>query len=406
MALVFDTKSTYTNNTAFTTAQSFSHTVNGNSDRYIWDFISTEDFSTGGGAQTPSSVVYGGNALTLDGIITAGSVQTAAIYSGQDSVCGSSGAHNMVITYAGEVNCIVTTAISTYDMKQQAKEATGSTVSLNSSNTGGTSNITTASNGAVIMAACGNDAGGSRTVSWNVGTEIEDTSSTNVGGAFLRYELATAGAQAITATLSDTCTRFCMVSFSYAIISNTDPVLTVPGAQRYLVGVAEVISGISFTDPDDDESVMTFTCNQGTFAAPTPTNVDVSGSGTATMTLTGTRTELNAYCAAGNGPTYTHTTDNHTADTITVNIDDQVGTPDEETIAVTPIDWRVTANTMADLNAVLAGLKVTEETAKTVLMTVYAEDDGDRTDSSVVTITVTETVDTFSSCVWRRRRKS
>ena len=173
---------------------------------------------------------------------------------------------------------------------------------------------------------------------------------------------------------------------------NVNPILTVPGAQRYIIGVAEVVSGISFTDPDDDESVMTFTCNKGTFAAPTPTNVDVSGSGTATMTLTGTRTELNAYCAAGNGPTYTHTTANHDADTITVNIDDQVGTPDEATIAVTAVDWRITALNMADLNATFRNFQVTEASEKTVGLSLYAVDSGGRTGTAQTTITVSADV--------------
>lgn len=172
--------------------------------------------------------------------------------------------------------------------------------------------------------------------------------------------------------------------------NNAAPVLTVPGAQRYLIGVPEVISGISMVDPDDNESVLTLSCTYGTFAAPTPTNVDVSGSGTATMTLTGTTTELNAYCAAGNGPTYTHGTANHTADTITVNIDDQVGTPDEDTIAVTAIDWRITASTMADLNATLANLTVTESTAQTVTLTLYAVDSGNRTDTETTLMTFLE----------------
>ena len=186
---------------------------------------------------------------------------------------------------------------------------------------------------------------------------------------------------------------------------NTDPVLTVPGAQRYVIGVAEVISGISFTDADDDESVMTFTCNQGTFAAPTPTGVDVSGSGTSTMTLTGTRTEINAYCAAGNGPTYTHTTDNHTADTITVNIDDQVGTPDEETIAVTAITARGTADNMADLNGLFRNLTATEANAKTVSMTVHVRDSGGRTDTAVATLTFAEAISPSASIPFLRRRR-
>ena len=113
MARTWDTPSTHTTNTAFTTARSWSHTVGSGSNRYIFCLIATEDFSTGGGAQTPSSVAYGGNALTLDSIATVSSIQTAAIYSGQDSVCGTAGAHNMVVTYSGEVNAIVAWAAST-----------------------------------------------------------------------------------------------------------------------------------------------------------------------------------------------------------------------------------------------------------------------------------------------------
>ena len=53
------------------------------------------------------------------------------------------------------------------------------------------------------------------------------------------------------------------------------------------------------------------------------------------------------------------------------------------------IDGRISASTMADLNAVLATLAITEASAKTVVMTAYAIDSGDRTDTDNTTVTVT-----------------
>jgi len=388
MALTFDTKSTYTNNTAFTTAQSFSHTVNGNSNRYIWDFISTEDFSTGGAAQTPSSVVYGGNALTLDGIITSGSAQTAAIYSGQDSVCGTAGANNMVVTYAGEVDRIVTTAISTYDMKQQVKEATGSTVALSTTNTGGTSNITTLTNDAVIMAACGNDVGGSITVSWNVGTEIEDTTSgSGVGGAFLRYEKATAGAQAITATTSGNVTRFCMVSFAYEVGGNTDPVLTSIGNHRAVKGRAKLINIVP-TDADSNLTKISYSCNE----AKGDWDCTLSGSASVTtgskpshtFEVTGTHAEIVATAATS---TFTPTISTGSDTACTITITDSDSATDSETFTIECYGARVYGTTQAGINSTLATLGITHDTGEACTIEMTSVDSGDRTDvdTSVVT---------------------
>ena len=405
MAITWDTPTTCTS-TTFTTARTFAHTVGGGNNRYIWVGISTEDYSTGGAAQTPSSVTYGGNALVGDGIITAGSVQTSTIYSGQDATMGTAGSHNVVITYAGEVDALVAFAVSCDEMKQQVKEATGSTVSLNSTNTGGTSSITTLTNGAVIMAMAGNDNNAAgKTTTWNVGTEVGDDVSTGVAGAMLRYELATAGAQSITATVVANVTRFCLVSFAYEVASNTNPVITVPGAQRYVIGVAEVVSGISIADADNDESVLTLTCTKGTWAAPTPTNVDVSGSGTATMTLTGTTTELNTYLAAGNGPTYTHSTANHDADTLTINIDDQVGTPDEDTITVTAVDWKIVGATLAAVNETFRALQVTASETGSTTLSLYTEDSGGRTGTTSTILTISNALIGLWSLLQKRRRK-
>ena len=200
MAITFDTPTTSTS-PIFSTTRVFSHTVGGGDDRYIWVCISTEDF--GGVVQTPTSVTYGGNALVLDGIVKSG-VQTCSIYSGQDSVCGTAGPHNVAISFADTVDALVAIALSANEMAQAVAEATGSTVALDGfPQTGGTSNITTVTNGAVIIACAGNDNANSPiTTSWNVGIEDGDTvpSSHQVAGASIHYEKVTAGAQAITTT--------------------------------------------------------------------------------------------------------------------------------------------------------------------------------------------------------------
>ena len=284
MARTWDTPSTHTTNTAFTTARSWSHTVGGGSNRYIWCGIATEDFSTGGGAQTPSSVAYGGNALTLDSIATVSSIQTAALYSGQDSVCGTAGAHNMVVTYSGEVNAIVAWAVSTDNVAQQIKEATGSVVQ-STSVSNGTSNITTLTAESLIIAVAGDDegtAGSGGTVghSWNVGTEFGDLSIASVGGSMVRYEKATAGAQAMTDTLSEGVSRLCMVSAAYETINSAAPTVTNISAQTGVFGTQK---SVACTIADTDSDIVR--CDVSTDGACL---ITLTASGSAVVTNNGT----------------------------------------------------------------------------------------------------------------------
>lgn len=214
----------------------------------------------------------------------------------------------------------------------------------------------------------------------------EHGATTTLVGAHLYYKDVDAGA--VSATFSRTGGASRIKGFVMVVTPATvAPTVTVPGAQRYLLGVAEVVSGLAITSNESGDNVLTCTATAGTWTAPTPTGVDVSGSGTAEMTLTGTPTELNTYLQAGNGPAYTHSALNHTADTLTFEIDDQVNSPVSDTVAVTAIDARITASTVADLNATFQNLQLTEASAKDVVMTVYAEDNGGRTDSAQATIT-------------------
>lgn len=241
---------------------------------------------------------------------------------------------------------------------------------------------------------------------WTLVSEHEDPGADGMV-AFVYKKTVNSGALSGTFQLDTGSARRIRMFIVVAGPGNDDPVLMVPGAQRYVRGKAHVISGVSAVDADNDESVVTLTCNKGTFAAPTPTNVDVSGENTASMTLTGTTTELNAYFAAGNGPTYTHSSANHDADTITINWDDQVGTADEETIAVTCVDFLLNAPDIATFNTVLGTLTYEEGTAKTVSLTVGAEDDGGRTDTEVSTITVADVMAQLNLAIqlFKRRRK-
>lgn len=188
--------------------------------------------------------------------------------------------------------------------------------------------------------------------------------------------------------------------------TNTAPTITVPGAQRYVIGVPEVVSGLSMTDPDAGDKTLTCTCTKGTWTAPTPTGLDVTGSGTAVMTLTGTTSEINTYLGSGNGPAYTHSSANHDADTLTFNIDDGTAT-DEKTVAVTAIDARGTANTMEDLNGLISGFLIDESTEGTTNMTVRVTDDGGRYHEIVIPITVGAAISpsTGAASLIRSRRR-
>ena len=187
--------------------------------------------------------------------------------------------------------------------------------------------------------------------------------------------------------------------------NNTAPTVTVPATHRATIGVAEVVSGISITDPDAGDLTLTVEATYGTFTAPTPTNVDVTGSGTGTLTLTGTATELNTYLSAGNGPTYTHTTDNHTSDTITVTIDDGVASPASDTIAVTAVDWKITGASLAAVNETFQALQVTASEVGSTTLSLYTEDSGGRTGTTSTILTISNALIGLWSLLQKRRRK-
>ena len=425
MARTWDTPSTHTTNTAFTTARSWSHTVGSGSNRYIFCLIATEDFSTGGGAQTPSSVAYGGNALTLDSIATVSSIQTAAIYSGQDSVCGTAGAHNMVVTYSGEVNAIVAWAASTDNMAQQVKEATGSLVQ-STSVSNGTSNITTVSNQALIIAVAGEDegtAGSGGTVghSWNVGTEFGDLAIASVGGSAVRYEKATAGAQAMTDTLSEGVSRFCMVSAAYETINVAAPTVTDISTQSGTFGTQKSVAcTIADTDSDivrcdvstDGTALITLTASGA---------ASVTNNGTTAVYVTGTHTDVVATLGNGikldgvrSGAELSHT------ETITVLATDSLDATGSDTF---DIIWSVPTGvgtqtlyltgTQAQINAMLATVEITPVTdfTGTIQCLMYSVTSTPLSDLDVFTITVTESilgpsVGSMRLIQRRRRRRS
>ena len=187
--------------------------------------------------------------------------------------------------------------------------------------------------------------------------------------------------------------------------NNTAPTVTVPATHRATIGVAEVVSGISITDPDAGDLTLTVEATYGTFTAPTPTNVDVTGSGTGTLTLTGTATELNTYLSAGNGPTYTHTTDNHTSDTITVTIDDGVASPASDTITVTAVDWKITGASLAAVNETFQALQVTASEVGSTTLSLYTEDSGGRTGTTSTILTISNALIGLWSLLQKRRRK-
>lgn len=370
MARTWDTVSTYNTNTAFTTARSYSHTVGGGTDRYIFQGISTEDFSTGGGAQTPSSVAYGGNALTLDSIVTDASVQTAAIYSGQDSVCGTAGAHNMVITYAGEVDAIVCFTASCDNVKQQVKEATGTT--SNGSGTSKTSTVVTVTSQSLIIAMTGNDVGTGNTASWNVSdAEIGDVANASVMGSMNRYEKAIAGSQSVTATFSGSATRTGIVSAAYETINDLPPTVANITAQTGYFGTPKSVACtltktmndiVQCSVTTDGTSVITLTASGAAV---------VYNNGTTGPYVLGTNADVIA--TLGNGislsgvrsfPEFSH------VETITVIAVDSLGVNGSDTFTMT---WSVVTGvgtttlkltgTQAQINAALATVEVTSSGA-------------------------------------------
>lgn len=387
MAITFDTATVYANGTAFTTAQTFAHTVGSGSNRYIWVGIATEDFSTGGEGQTPSSVTYNGNAMVGDGLAKS-TAQTATVYSGQDAIMGAAGAHNVVITYAGEVNAIVAIALSADEMAQAVKEATGSQVALGTTNTGGTSSITTLTNGAVIIAMAGNDNNGTgKTTAWNVGTEAGENTAVGSAGAMLRYELATAGAQDITATVVANVTRFCLVSFAYAPFTNSAPVLTAIGNHRAVKGRAKLINIVP-TDVDSNLTKISYACTE----AKGDWDCTLSGSASVTtgskpshtFEVTGTHAEIVATAATA---TYTPTISTGSDTACTIVITDSNAATDSETFTVECYGARVYGTTQTGINATLATLTVTHDTGEAATLEMTSVDSGGRTDvdSSVVT---------------------
>lgn len=405
----WDTPSTHTTNTAFTTARSFSHTVGGGSDRYIWCGIATEDFSTGGGAQTPSSVAYGGNALTLASIATVSSIQTAAIYSGQDSVCGSAGAHNMVITYAGEVDAIVAWAVSTDNMAQQVKEATGSVVQATSVS-GGTSNITTVTNESLIIAVSSEDEGTTSGVthSWNVGTEFGDLAIASVGGSMVRYEKATAGAQAMTLTLSQGVTRLCMVSAAYETINAATPVADAGADEAGTFGVSLNKTDMGGSDADSDIASALLESANGTLitvnvGSPGPT---VTGNGTDSVLIEGDHADVLAaladvdflYADPGWDSPYSSNPETDLLETITLTLTDDTAAEDSDTftLTLTKAAGDGTASivaaglTLAELNTWIQSAIVTPITDSVDPQAIYVKvtSDSPASDSKVVPIAI------------------
>lgn len=190
---------------------------------------------------------------------------------------------------------------------------------------------------------------------------------------------------------SGTYTNFAAILLIYPP-SNAAPTLTDPGAKRILRG-GDTITGLGVADPDGGDITMTFGATNGVFTLPGAAAAGItinSGSGTGTLEAVGTVAEWTSLFAQAspNGLVYTNNT--HTADTITVDADDdQAASATQVSLSVTMIDGRISASTMADLNAVLATLAITEASAKTVVMTAYAIDSGDRTDTDNTTVTVT-----------------
>lgn len=82
---------------------------------------------------------------------------------------------------------------------------------------------------------------------------------------------------------------------------NEAPVITAPATLQTYIGSPTSITGISFTDPDAGDNLVTvgFSVTSGTWTAPSQVGVVALESGT-TMNLTGTIANINSYLAAGN----------------------------------------------------------------------------------------------------------
>ena len=134
---------------------------------------------------------------------------------------------------------------------------------------------------------------------------------------------------------------------------------------------------------------VTFLANEGIFDAPTPTNLTVYGEHTEYMALEGSVSDLNTYFSSGNGPRYTHTASNHTADLLTVEADDGIAAPVSDTIAVTAVDWKITGASLAAVNETFQALQVTAAAVGETVLSLYTEDSGGRTGSATATLTAT-----------------
>lgn len=350
---------------------------------------------------TLSITTPSGNTLRQN--LDAGGDLAAMLY----SKVASSESKDVTATKTGDNEALAVAAVEIagsngYDTSGKATTSSGTQLTVNTD-----ANVTANGSRAYAVFYTQQISGGytpTAPTGWTLIAEEHGTNSSYVG-VHLYYKDVNAGA--LSATFSRTGAASRIKGFILVVgPGNDDPVLTVPGAKRYAIGVDEVLGGISIVDGDNDESVLTLSCTKGTFDAPTPTNVDVAGENTNSMTLTGTTTELNAYLAAGDGPRYKHTTANHDADTITVNIDDQVGTPDEETIAVTAVDAHGSASNMADLNGLISGFVVNESVEGTTNMTVRVTDSGGRYHEITIPITVgAAIVPAIGAAYVSRRRK-
>lgn len=400
MARTWDTTSTHTTNSAFTTARSFSHTVGGGSNRYIFCGIGTEDFSTGGGAQTPSSVAYGGNALTLGSIATVSSIQTAALYSGQDAVCGTAGAHNMVITYAGEVNAIVAWAASTDNMAQQVKEATGTVQQLTSVSSA-TIPITTITDTALIIAVAGEDegtAGSGGTVghSWNIGTEFGDLAIASCGGSMVRYEKATAGAQNMIDTLTEGVSRLCGVACAYETINASPPSVSNITTQTGYFGIQKSVACTLTKGTSDIARCDVSTDGTALITLTASGSASITNNGTTALYVTGTNADIIATLgnnialdAVRDGTELTHN------ETITVLATDTLDATGNDTFTFTSsVQTGVGTQTLkltgtqAQINAALLTIGVTATVVGDISTLMYSVTSTPLTDTDIFNIAV------------------
>ncbi|NVJ98598.1 MAG: DUF4347 domain-containing protein [Alphaproteobacteria bacterium] len=90
------------------------------------------------------------------------------------------------------------------------------------------------------------------------------------------------------------------------------------------------LSGVTFSDGDDTDLIITFTVDAGTLAATTGGGVTVSGSGTATLELTGNTDDINTFLDDTDAVQYTGAADANgdNAATLTITANDDNGSGD------------------------------------------------------------------------------